>query len=65
MSYYSTNTVFILTFRQEDLNIATGYYLSLYLINNFYLITNSCKSSKGNYLYVSTKYHYGCSEAII
>ena len=65
MSYYDISTIFILTSRQEDLDMAMWCYLSLYLINNFYLMTDFCKSSKGNYPYISIKYYYGCSEAII
>ena len=65
MSYYGTNTIFISTSRQENLDVAIWYYLNLYLINDFYLITDSCKFSKGNYLYISTKYYYSYSEAII
>ena len=45
--------------------MATQYYLSLYLINNPYLTTNSRKSFKENYLYISTKCYYSCSKAII
>ena len=45
--------------------MAMRYYLSLYLINDPYLTTNSCKSSKGNYPHISTKYYYSCSKAII
>ena len=65
MSYYGTSTIFILTSRQEDLDMAIYYHLSLYLINNSYLITNSYKFFKGNYLYISIKYHYSYFKAII
>ena len=65
MSYYGISTILILISRQEDLDMAIWYYLNLYLINNFYLMTNSYKSSKGNYLYISTKYYYSYSKTII
>jgi hypothetical protein len=45
--------------------MAMQYYLSLYPINNFYLMTDSRKSFKGNYLDIFIKYHYGCPETTI